>query len=81
MPKPGDMRTVAPPREPEPFPRAEVRGDTSATVEQDCEALLRIVDAALAEGIADAEAGRTVPVDEAFARVWTELGWDEADMR
>ncbi|WP_342148220.1 hypothetical protein [Methylorubrum sp. SB2] len=38
-----------------------------------------VLDAALAEGIADAEAGRVTPIGEAFARIRAELGLgDEA---
>jgi antitoxin ParD1/3/4 len=41
--------------------------------ERDREAKLRVLDTALARGIADAEAGRTMPLDEAFTRLRTEL--------
>jgi antitoxin ParD1/3/4 len=34
---------------------------------------LKALDAALARGIADAEAGRTMPLDEAFRKLRTEL--------
>lgn len=46
------------------------------------EAKLRALDEALARGIADAEAGRVVPVSEAFRRIRAELNLgDEGDSR
>lgn len=41
--------------------------------ERDRAAKLRMLDAALARGLADAEAGRVVPLDEAFRRLRAEL--------
>lgn len=40
-------------------------------------AKLKALDAALARGIADAEAGRTLPLDEAFRRLRMELQLSE----
>ena len=40
-------------------------------------AKLKALDAALVRGIADAKAGRTVPVDEAFRRIRAELKLSE----
>ena len=40
-------------------------------------AKLKALDAALAHGIADAEAGRVIPVDEAFRRLRAELKLSE----
>jgi len=37
------------------------------------------LDAAIARGIADAEAGRVMPLDEAFARIRKEVGLADAD--
>ena len=37
------------------------------------------LDAAIARGIADAEAGRVMPLDEAFARIRKEVGLANAD--
>jgi antitoxin ParD1/3/4 len=45
--------------------------------ERDRAAKLQTLDAALARGIADAEAGRTMPLDEAFKRLRAELGIPE----
>lgn len=45
--------------------------------ERDRAAKLKALDAALARGIADAEAGRTMPLDVAFRRLRTELGMSE----
>lgn len=36
-------------------------------------------DAAIARGIADAEAGRVMPLEEAFARIRKELGLPDED--
>ncbi len=41
--------------------------------ERDRAAKLKALDAALARGIADAEAGRSLPLDEAFRRLRAEL--------
>ena len=41
--------------------------------ERDRAAKLQALDAALARGIADAEAGRITPIDEAFERLRAEL--------
>ncbi|MFC6390272.1 type II toxin-antitoxin system ParD family antitoxin [Methylorubrum zatmanii] len=88
MPTPTGQMTVTLTRELEQFVRDKVREGAFATtseyirdlvrsrylVEKDREAKLRALDAALAEGIADAEAGRVVPIGEAFARIRAELG-------
>lgn len=42
--------------------------------ERDRAAKLKALDQALAQGIADAEAGRTQPIDEAFRKLRAELG-------
>lgn len=39
--------------------------------------ILKELDAALERGLADAEAGRTIPLDEAFKRLRKELGLNE----
>jgi antitoxin ParD1/3/4 len=41
---------------------------------QEREAKLAALDAAIARGIADADAGRVMPIDEAFARLRDRLG-------
>ena len=41
---------------------------------------LATLDAAIARGIADAEAGRVVPLEEAFARVRKELGFPTTEL-
>ena len=40
---------------------------------------LAALDAAIARGIADAEAGRVMPLDDAFARIRKELGLPDTD--
>lgn len=45
--------------------------------ERERAAKLKTLDAALARGIADAEAGRAIPVDEAFRRLRAELNLPE----
>ena len=45
--------------------------------DRDRVAKLKAVDAALARGIADAEAGRVMPLDEAFKRLRAELDLPE----
>ncbi|WP_286158946.1 type II toxin-antitoxin system ParD family antitoxin [Methylobacterium sp. Leaf456] len=91
MPTPTGQMTVTLTRELEQFVRDKVREGAFATTseyirdlvrtrylaEKEREARLRTLDAALAEGIADAEAGRVMPVGEAFARIRAELGLDE----
>lgn len=42
--------------------------------DQDREAKLHDLDAAIARGLADAEAGRVKPIHEAFARIRARLG-------
>ena len=88
MPTPRGQMTVALTEELEQFVRDKIREGTFATpseyirdlvraryhAERDRDARLRAVEAALAEGVADAEAGRLVPVGEAFARVRAALG-------
>lgn len=46
--------------------------------EQDRAAKLEALDAALARGIADVEAGRILPLDEAFRKLRAELGLPES---
>ena len=41
---------------------------------QEREKRLAALDAELAKGMADVEAGRVVPLDEAFARLYSKLG-------
>ena len=88
MATPRGQMTVTLTRELEQYVRDKVRDGAFATpseyirdlvrerylVERDQAAKLRALDAALAQGIADAEAGRVVPVGEAFARIRAELG-------
>jgi antitoxin ParD1/3/4 len=40
---------------------------------------LATLDAAIARGIADAEAGRVMPLEDAFARIRKELGFPDED--
>jgi antitoxin ParD1/3/4 len=47
--------------------------------EEERERKLAALDAAIARGIADAEAGRIMPLDDAFARVRKELGFTDED--
>ena len=88
MPTPRGQMTVTLTDELERFVRDKVREGAFATpseyirdlvrarylAEHDPVAKLKALDAALAEGLADAEAGRLVPVGEAFARVRAALG-------
>lgn len=88
MPTPTGQMTVTLTRELEQYVREKVREGAFATpseyirdlvrerylAERDQAAKLRALDAALAQGIADAEAGRVVPVGEAFARIRARLG-------
>jgi len=88
MPTPRGQMTVTLTDELEKFVRDKVREGAFATpseyirdlvrtrylAEHDRAARLKALDAALAEGLADAEAGRLVPVGEAFARVRAALG-------
>lgn len=88
MATPSGQMTVTLTRELEQYVRGKVREGAFATpseyirdlirarylAEQEKEAKLHALDAALAEGIADAEAGRAVPVKEAFARIRAALG-------
>lgn len=90
MPTPTGQMTVTLTRELEQFVRDKVREGAFATTseyirdlvrsrylaEKEREARLHALDAALAEGVADAEAGRIVPVHEAFTRIRAELGID-----
>ncbi len=85
--KPAGQMTLTLTSELEQFVKAEVkRGAFASSSEyvrdlirerylqdRDRTAKLRDLDAALARGIADAEAGRTVPLDEAFRRLRAEL--------
>lgn len=88
MATPTGQMTVTLTRELEQYVRDKVREGAFATpseyirdlvrerylAERDQAARLRALDAALAQGIADAEAGRVVPVGEAFARIRARLG-------
>jgi antitoxin ParD1/3/4 len=47
--------------------------------QRDREEKLKSLDAALAQGIADAEAGRVMPLDEAFRRLRAELNLLSSD--
>lgn len=47
--------------------------------EQERARKLALLDAAIARGLADAESGRVMPADEAFARVRRELGLPSRD--
>jgi len=47
--------------------------------EQEQARKLAAFDAAIAHGIADAETGRTMPIEEAFARIRRELGLSDED--
>jgi antitoxin ParD1/3/4 len=85
--KPEGQMTLTLTRELEQFVREEVRKGAFASSseyirdlvrerynrERDREVKLKALDAALARGIADAEAGRVVPVEEAFGRIRAEL--------
>lgn len=95
MPTPSGQMTVTLTRELEQYVRDKVREGAFATpseyirdlvrerylAERDRAAKLKALDAALARGIADAEAGRVVPVEEAFARIRAQLAEDEASAR
>lgn len=88
MPTPRGQMTVTLTGELEQFVRDKVREGAFATpseyirdcvraryqAEHDAAAKLRALEAALAEGMADARAGRLVPVGEAFARIRSALG-------
>jgi antitoxin ParD1/3/4 len=47
--------------------------------EEERERKLAALDTAIARGIADAEAGRVMPLDDAFARIRKELGIPDKD--
>ncbi|MBK5960627.1 transcriptional regulator [Rhodoplanes elegans] len=86
--KPAGQMTLTLTAELEQFVRDEVRRGAFASSseyirelvrerylkERDRAAKLRALEAALSRGIADADAGRTVPLDEAFAQLRTALG-------
>lgn len=86
--KPEGQMTLTLTRELEQFVREEVRRGAYASSseyirdllrerylkERDRAAHLETLDAALKRGLADAEAGRTLPLDEAFRRLREELG-------
>ena len=88
MATPTGQMIVTPTRELDNFVREQVRGGAYATPgeyirdlvrrryleEQNRAAGLRTLDAALSAGIADADAGRVVPVKDAFARIRATLG-------
>ena len=88
MATPSGQMTVTLTRELEQYVRSKVREGAFATpseyirdlvrsrylAERDKDAKLRALDTALAEGIADAEAGRVVPVKDAFERIRVALG-------
>jgi len=85
--KPAGQMTLTLTGELEQFVRDEVRRGAFASSseyvrdlvrerylkERDRAAKLEALDAALARGIADAKAGRTIPLDEAFGRLRAEL--------
>ncbi len=85
--KPAGQMTLTLTSELEQFVRDEVRRGAFASSseyvrdlvrerylkERDRAAKLKALDAALLRGIADAEAGRTIPLDEAFRRLRAEL--------
>lgn len=85
--KPAGQMTLTLTGELEQFVRDEVRRGAFASSseyvrdlvrerylkERDRAAKLKALDAALLRGIADAEAGRTIPLDEAFRRLRAEL--------
>lgn len=89
--KPAGQMTLTLTKELEQFVRDEVqRGAFASSSEyvrdlvrerylkdRDRAAKLRAVDAALSRGIADAEAGRVIPLDEAFKRLRAELNLPE----
>lgn len=93
MATPSGQMTVTLTRELERYVREKVREGAFATpseyirdlvrvrylAEKDRAAKLQALDAALAEGMADAAAGRTVPAREAFARIRAQLGLGDAD--
>ncbi|MHC2002862.1 type II toxin-antitoxin system ParD family antitoxin [Methylobacterium sp. CM6241] len=95
MATPNGQMTVTLTRELEQYVRDKVRAGAFATpseyirdlvrerylAEQDHEAKLRALDSALAAGIADAEAGRVVPVQDAFARIRAALGMVDESKR
>jgi len=85
--KPAGQMTLTLTSELEQFVRDEVKRGAFATSseyvrdlvrerylkEKERAAKLKALDAALLRGIADAEAGRTMPIEEAFARLRKEL--------
>ncbi len=89
--KPAGQMTLTLTKELEQFVRDEVQRGAFASSseyvrdlvreryvkERDRAAKLQTLDAALARGIADAEAGRAMPLDEAFKRLRAELGIPE----
>lgn len=91
MATPSGQMTVTLTRELEQYVREKVREGAFATPSEDIRDLVRdryladrdhaaklkVLDAALARGIADADAGRVVPVVEAFARIRAQLADDE----
>lgn len=95
MATPSGQMTVTLTRELEQYVREKVREGAFATpseyirdlvrdrylAERDQAAKLKALDAALARGIADAEAGRVVPVTKAFARIRAHLADDETSPR
>ena len=93
--KPAGQMTLTLTEELEQFVREEVKRGAFASnseyvrnlvrerylQERDRSARLKALDIALARGIADAEAGRVQPVDEAFRRLRAELSGDGLDDR
>lgn len=89
--KPAGQMTLTLTSELEQFVRSEVQRGAFASSseyvrdlvrerymkERDRDAKLKSLDAALSRGIADAEAGRTMPLDEAFKRLRAELNLPE----
>ena len=86
--KPAGQMTLTLTEELEQFVREEVRRGAYASSSEYVRSLVRdsflkhrerqerlkSLDAALARGVADADAGRTMPLDDAFRRLRAELG-------
>ncbi|MGX1101519.1 type II toxin-antitoxin system ParD family antitoxin [Amorphus sp. MBR-141] len=89
--KPSGQMTLSLTKELEQFVREQVRRGAFASSseyvrdlvrerylqERDREGALKALEEALTRGLADVEAGRTMPMDEAFRRLRTELGLTE----
>jgi len=91
--KPAGQMTLTLTSELEQFVRDEVRRGAFASSSEyvrnlvrerymkhrESAAKLKALDASLARGIADAEAGRTMPLEQAFRKLRTELDMPEQD--